>query len=269
MMISTVLIMKILVSTLIVVSLSIIAEKVSPMISGILSGYPLGTAMALFFYGLEISPEFASQSAIYTLVGLIASQTFVYVYYWVSLRVTRFSPLISSFASIAAFLGVSFIFSQCDLSKYTILFLTLVSVALFIFFFRELPDVKIETAVKIGFYSIFMRALMATGIIVVITSLPEILGERWAGFFSGFPITLFPLILIIHIRYQTAHVHTIIKNFPQGIGALILYSVSVYILYPLLDIYMGTLVSFVGATGYLLVVLNLKREPIRDGLKQG
>ena len=260
MIISTTLLIKVLVSIAIVVSLSIIAEKVSPKVSGILSGYPLGAAVALFFYGLEVSAEFASETAIYTLLGLIASQVFVYVYYQVSLRATKFNPLVSSSASIVAFLLVAFIFSKLDLSKYTILLSTLLSVIIFIFLFRKLPDVEIKTKVELSFNVIFIRAILATLIIVSITSLPEVLGTKWAGFFSGFPITLFPLILIIHIKHQKEHVHTIIKNFPKGLGALILYTISVYTLYPVLDIYVGTIVSFVIATMYLLLVLNLKKK---------
>ena len=51
---------KLMSSVSIVVLLSWIAERVSPRVSGILSGYPLGAAIALFFYGVEISPEFAA-----------------------------------------------------------------------------------------------------------------------------------------------------------------------------------------------------------------
>ena len=33
-----------------------VAERVSPRVAGLLSGYPLGAAIALFFMGLEIGP---------------------------------------------------------------------------------------------------------------------------------------------------------------------------------------------------------------------
>ena len=74
---------------------------------------------------------------------------------------------------------------------------------------------------------------------------------KWAGLFSAFPITLFPLILIVHITYDKEHVHTIIKNFPVGLGALIVYSLSVYKSYPIWGIYLGTAVSLMMSTVYL------------------
>ncbi len=80
---------------------------------------------------------------------------------------------------------------------------------------------------------------------------------EWAGLFSAFPITLFPLILIVHISYDKEHVHTIIKNFPVGLGALIIYSLSVYKVYPIWGIYIGTVVSFIMATVYLFGLFAL------------
>ena len=68
-----------------VLLLSLIAERVSPSLAGILCGYPLGVAITLFFVGYEISPEFASKSALFTAVGLIGTQASAYGYYRFSL----------------------------------------------------------------------------------------------------------------------------------------------------------------------------------------
>mgnify|MGYP001051802222 FL=1 len=59
--------------------------------------------------------------------------------------------------------------------------------------------------------------------------------------------------LIVHITYDKAHVHTIIKNFPLGIGSLIAYGISVSYLYPAWGVGWGTLAAFGIATVYLLV----------------
>ena len=59
-----------------VLGLGAIAVRASPRLAGLLAGYPLGTALALFFIGLEISPAFATQSAVHTLAGFTASRTF-------------------------------------------------------------------------------------------------------------------------------------------------------------------------------------------------
>ena len=64
---------KLVISIGIVLGLSLVAERVSARMAGMLAGYPLGTAIALFFIGLEISPAFATESAIHTLAGFSAT----------------------------------------------------------------------------------------------------------------------------------------------------------------------------------------------------
>jgi hypothetical protein len=263
----TLLFVKILIATLIVVTLSVVAEKASPRVSGLLAGYPLGTAMALFFYGFELGPRFAADAAIFALLGLIATQSFVYVYYQLSGRLrhwdARWSGLVSSLGAITAFALVAHLFSHMPAIPPLVAALTVLSMGLFIFLLRKLPDHMINRPVRLGFGVLLLRALFSAGIIVAITTAAKLVGERWAGLLSGFPITLFPFILIIHLTYRTAPVHTILKNFPRGMGALVLYSISVYLLYPRIGIYLGTVAAFGAATLYLLLLLRSMQPPAR------
>jgi uncharacterized membrane protein (GlpM family) len=68
---------KVSVSILVVVLLSLIAEWASPRIAGIASGYPLGAAISLYFIGLENGSGFAARSALFTAAGLAATIAFV------------------------------------------------------------------------------------------------------------------------------------------------------------------------------------------------
>ena len=72
---------KLIVSVTLVLTLSAVAEHVSPKAAGLLAGYPAGAAITLFFIGLDISPEFAADSAVYTMMGLVATEVFVYCYF--------------------------------------------------------------------------------------------------------------------------------------------------------------------------------------------
>ncbi|PIQ38778.1 MAG: hypothetical protein COW58_15430, partial [Thalassolituus sp. CG17_big_fil_post_rev_8_21_14_2_50_53_8] len=54
---------KILVTFLTVVLLAKVAERMSPRHAGLLAGFPLGTAIALYFFGWQQGPQFAADSA--------------------------------------------------------------------------------------------------------------------------------------------------------------------------------------------------------------
>jgi hypothetical protein len=70
---------KIGITMMAVLGLSFVAEKISTRLAGLLSGYPIGTAIILHFYGLEYGAQFAADAAIFNLCGLFASQCFAYV----------------------------------------------------------------------------------------------------------------------------------------------------------------------------------------------
>lgn len=264
----TLLVIKIAVSAAIIVLLSLIAEHVSPRMSGILTGYPLGAALSLFFIGVETSPQFASDSATYTLLGLISAQIFVATYYILSKYLTRLSILLSSTGAILVFLLTTFLLHTLSIPQSFILPLTCCSTLLFILLFKHIKNRKIETRKKFSITTLFLRAAVATLIIVVITSIASTVGEQWTGLLSGFPVTLFPLLLIIHSSYDPVHVHTIIKNFPMGLGSLIIYLMTVHHIYPESGLYLGTAAAFAAATVYLILFLYISETWVKKSSHQ-
>jgi hypothetical protein len=235
-----------------VLALSLVAERVSPRAAGFLSGYPLGAAIALFFIGLEISPEFAARSAVYTLAGLAASQVFVYGYYIASTRFSRRTILASSAAALAGYFAAAWLLHWIPFSMAGAVLTAAASMGLFTFLFRRVPNAAIPRSVRLTPAVLLLRASLAAAIIVAVTAAAKAVGPAWAGLFSAFPTALFPLMLIVHMTYDKGQVHTIIKNFPPGLGSLIAYGGSVSCLYPAWGVGWGTLMAFGFATSYLV-----------------
>lgn len=260
---------KLIVSVCVVVMLSVIAERVSSRVAGILSGYPTGAAINLFFFGLEISPEFASDSAVYTMIGLIATQSFIYFYYKSSSTFKKLNIIKSSIVSITGYLIVIWALHFIKLNRFAALFIPVTSIFIFIYLFKEIPDIEIKNRIRLSHNVLFARALFAASIILLITGIARSVGSTFAGLFSAFPSTLFPLILIVHSTYCVEHVHTLIKNVPIGIGSLIAYSLTVSICYPLFGVYLGTVLSFIAATIYLIIYESLRSKIKRLVCRQG
>lgn len=257
---------KILVSVFMVVTLSLIAEFVSPRVAGILSGYPLGAAISLFFIGLEISPLFAAESSLYTMTGLVAIQSFIYCYYLASCGVKPqrkwFSITASSLAGLAGYALTISILHGLKASIFISLVIPLASFLLFRFLFKKIRDVKIESRIPLNVFLLFGRGLFAAAVILLITWAARLVGPRWAGLFSAFPITLFPVMVIVHFSYRLEHVHTLIKNVPDGLVSLFIYALVVHLTYPPLGIYFGTLIAYFCATVYL-VITHMGLRPAR------
>lgn len=249
---------KLLVSILFVVTLSLIAERVSPRIAGLLAGYPLGAAIALFFFGVEIGTDFAAKSAVYTMSGLAATQFFVYVYYRASTLCKRLSILLSTIAAVSGYFIAIWLLHFIPLNRIGAAALPLASIFGFVYLFRRIENVGVGRKIQLNAKVLFVRAVAAGFAVAAITAAARFVDIRWAGLFSAFPVTLLPLMVIVHYTHGIGAVHTVIKNFPHGLGALIIYALTVSITYPIVGVYAGTAVSFGTATGYLLVYQKVR-----------
>lgn len=247
------LLVKLIISISLVLTLSAVAEHISPRAAGLLAGYPAGAAITLFFIGLDVSPKFAADSAVYTMMGLIATQAFVFCYFKATLYFEKFTIVASSVLAVIGYLIVIWLLHYIKLNKFLAALLPIASIFVFVYLFRRIKNVTIKERVQLTPRILFLRAFLAGFIILSIIATAKSVGFRWAGLFQAFPSTLYPLLLIVHLTYDKAHVHTIIKNFPQGLGSLITYSLCVSIVYPLSGVYMGTVISLAAASVYLLL----------------
>ncbi len=247
---------KIAVSIGTVLALSVLAERAGPRVAGVLSGYPIGTAILLYFIAIEQGITFASESAVYALPGLIATLTFLYAYFLVS-KISVNLPVLaqiflSSCGAFTGFLAVSWVFQLASLGLAAAATVLLVAIFVALVLFRKIENVRILNRVRLTKGVVVLRAALAAIIVLVISGLAAWIGPQWAGLLSGFPVTLYPMMLILHFSYGAAPVHTLIRNFPRGMGALWIYTLSVSLGYPVLGLELGTICAFGAATVYLV-----------------
>jgi hypothetical protein len=255
---------KVAVTIFIVTGMSIIAERVSPRAAGILSGYPLGTAISLFFIGMEQGADYAGASGLYASAGMAALLSFLYCYYLVSARLSRFGMLAASLAAISGFLVVAGLLLLLPLPAWASLLIAASAIVGFGALFQHIPNTIIAQRIRLGPKVLFFRASLAALIILAIIGAAKIVPSNLAGLFSAFPATVFPLVLIIHHTYGAEQAHTIIKNLPTGLWALVLYTLTISFAYPHWGIYWGTLAGYAVATVYFLGLAAAQWNKNRD-----
>ncbi|MEH6526426.1 MAG: hypothetical protein V7723_10155 [Sneathiella sp.] len=261
----TMILIKIVVTSLIVLGLSWLSERVGPRIAGVFAGLPLGIAVSLFFMGVEQGPKFASTASLSALGGLGASLVFCYVYWKTSSLLGRWNVVLTSAISIAVFLLVAAALGMLPQNRWLLTAVTVTITGIAILLFRGIPktDYNGRKTVKVTPTSLVVRAGVATAILLVITGLANVIGEKWAGLLSGFPITLYPVLLIVHVTYSKEDAHGIIKGFPYGIGSLIICSLAAsYLLVPL-GVYWGMLAAIALSTIFLAVIAAVMWKNIK------
>jgi hypothetical protein len=252
---------KITVSVLLVISLSLIAEYSSPKLAGVLGGFPTGSAISLFFFGVEYGEKFASGSALYNIAGLSSMLLMIFVYYIVlkySESKKAFFPIVSS---VLTYIIVSFLIKQMQINPLYYVVLSIMTAFFVILIMKKVEDKKIKAGerIKLSIPVLLLRGFIAAFIIVAITTAPRYFAQQWSGLLSAFPTMVLPLIIIVHLSYGHKHAYSIVKNVPVGIFTLIAYSFAVYFFYPLIGVAMGTVLAYTVAFFVLLLVRNLFR----------
>ncbi len=244
---------------ILVLSLSFIAEKVSPKISGILSGLPVGSAITLLFFAIENGTDYVTKVALYNIHGLFASLAFSIGYYISTFYKGKFEIFLSLFISFVSYLIIAFILANIPPHVILTPFIVIILMIITSIYFAKKENFNIDKKVKISVGDIFFRSVLTISIFLLISSLPKYVSSNIAGIFSSFPTILLPLMLIIHFRHSRFQARTIIKNTPFGLSSVVIYSLIVYFFYAKIGIVFGTIFALFCSIIYVVIqgkVLN-------------
>ena len=236
-----------------VLSLSYIAEKVSPKVSGILSGLPVGSSITLLFFAIENGVDYVTKVALYNIHGLFAALAFSIGYYISTFYKGKFEIFMSLLISFIAYLIIAFILAYVPphVVLTPLIVITLMLIASI--YFAKKENFAIDKKVKTSISDIFFRSLLTISIFLVISSLPKYVPSNIAGIFSSFPTILLPLMLIIHFRHSRLQARTVIKNTPFGLSSVVIYSLVVYFAYEKIGIVFGTIVALIASVLYVVI----------------
>ena len=239
----------------IVMGLAFVAERIGTRIAGLLAGAPLSAVLIFFFVGRDMGIAYIVDSVPHGIASFSGTLVFVLVYYWTSSRLARFPALGGAMAAIAAYLGIASVLATIPFTLASGTALTVFVIALSHWLLRKIDFAALVRPISYTAHLLLLRGGVAAALIITVIMLAEILGPRWTGLLVGFPTTLLPTLLIIHFTHGTAATHAMIRNFPIGMGSIILYILSVPHSFTLWGVYGGTAASLAVAFTYLSVIM--------------
>lgn len=259
---------KIVISALMVVAVTWVAERLSPRFAGVLLGFPLGLGLALFFIGLEQGPFFAAESALWSIQGVLASLGFCMAYNGATRiqRLPRLPGIITSVLfALAAYFATALLIMRCfpeDIRLRNLLVALALPAAAVLF--RLFPFAALKQQVQLTPLIIGCRALAAALVILLVTGTATLIGPQWSGLFSAFPTTILPTVVILHIHYGPGIINTVFRELPQGMLALVLFAICIHFSYPILGVIPGICLSYLASACYLLAYEIIFRQRINQ-----
>jgi len=246
---------KIIVTLVMILLLTAIAEYVNPKLAGILSGYPIGSAIVLYFYGLEYGVEFAALGALYNLAGQVPSLTFALTYLFVLRRKPDTSVPRAIATALLGYLVCAGLIGLLQLSPTAVISVSVTGLLVSSYLVHSRSESSRAPKLPFRWRVVVFRTAIAATLVVTITALAGQLGFYWAGILSAFPMILMSLVLIVHLHLGAACARAVLSHFPMGLWSVFCYSLTLSVAYPRFGLHAGTLLGF-GVATIVLLLLN-------------
>lgn len=255
----TQLILSVIIGGIFVALQSLIAEKVSQKLAGIVLSVPSTLAIALYFMGLTVSPSSVAKIMPVIPISFGIGLLFCCAYVYVANKINAgsvFALLLSTVAATVTWLTLAvplavFEFDNLALSFFGYAALILLSHYLL----STRPNMKTRAAsVRYTTVQKLIRASVGGCIIGFIIVLAKYLGPFWGGIFSSFPAVYLSTLLIIHRSQGPRFLFHITKALPVASPVFIIYALVVGFAYPTVGLNIGTALAFLVSMAYPLFI---------------
>lgn len=238
------LLFKIFLAPALIALVSLAGRKWGPGVSGWLLGIPLNSGPILFFLVLEQGTQFASRTAVGSLLGILAWAAFTLTYAYTCVKLSWwFSTLIGWMV----YFVVAALLLLVTLSVFSAFIAVSAVLALTVWAFPKAVLLRSKTTYR--WNDLCLRMATASFMVVTLTGFAKLLGPKASGILSAFPAYTTILAVFSHRQGAEATVH-VLKGVAVG-----LYTAATFflILSPAL-LHLSTTAAFALAiTGSLLV----------------
>jgi hypothetical protein len=192
-----VLLFKILLAPVLIALVSLAGRKWGHGVSGWLLGLPLNSGPILFFLVLEQGSQFASRTALGSLLGILAWAAFTLAYAYACLKLPWW---LSTIVGWTVYFGVAAVLLRVKLGVVPAFIWVSAALALTVCAFPKV--VLPRSPASYGRSDLWLRMATASFMVVTLTGFARLLGPRASGILSAFPA--YTTILAVFSHRQNA-----------------------------------------------------------------
>lgn len=210
--------LKVLVTPLLMLGISLASRRWGAKVGGLLSGLPVTSALVMLFLSLEQGAAFATQAVPGALAGLAAVQASYLCYFHVTRKVPA---LAGSVAALTSYTVIAWAISRLGSLSLSVLS-TVVILSLIIFTTSKESQIPAsglgKTLRPVPRWIIPMRMLTATLLLLAITASADWLGPVASGLLAPVPVIAWPLAVFAHVQGGREELSAIVRG--NAIGAI-------------------------------------------------
>lgn len=220
-----VLLLKFSLTPLLIAAATLAARRWGPVVGGWLAGLPLTSGPISVFLAVEQGGVFASHAAVGSILGVVAAVVFCVSY---ALSAHRFGWRGSIFCSFVAYVPTVFLLSRFEFS------LPAAALAAFLILLAGMLVIhsgqgKIVAAVP-PWWDLPMRMMVATLLLLAVTTAAHLLGPQMSGILAPFPIMTCVMAIFSHAQYGEPGVRLFMRGIITAMFSLIAFYAVVSLL---------------------------------------
>lgn len=238
--------------------LSLLAERSSERVAGMVISFPSTIAISFLFISFTSSPQKVSEAATLVPAAIGVMMIFCSCYLYLSrVRMRKiYSILFCAGLSLLAWLALCvpmavWKFSSLPWSLAAYCGLTLIGYYLI----TVRPHAREEQVlVKYSWAQKVKRGAFGGLIIASSVFAAKLSGPFWGGVMAGFPAVFLSSLVTIHYNYNSDFLFRVWRNAPKGTITLVTYTVAAKFLFPVLGAIGGTVSSYLIAMGVFALI---------------
>jgi len=232
-----------IISAVVVIIITIIAERYGTKVGGILGTLPSTIVVAFAFIYINKGPGFSSEAAAVIPAELGINLVFLFIF----ALLVFYSVYIAFAVSFFAWACLSSILIFFDFSNIYVSLLIYFLLLFFTFFILEhIKKIPSESKVSMKYtpLKIMFRGVLA-GIVIAIAVFLSNIGTVISGIFSVFPAILSSTMLICYKEHGPSFAAGMAKSMIFGISSVVVYATSIHFLFPKIGLIYGSLVAYI------------------------
>ncbi len=232
-----------LLSALVVITISMIAERYGTKTGGIIGTLPSTVVIAFLFIAFNKGVATASESVAVVPAEMGVNVIFLLLFTLYASRSTAAALLISLTAW--TLLSLSLFLTNMN-NIFVSLSIFIISVIIAFFILERVRKTPSMGSVHIQYtpVKIFLRGFFA-GIVIAVAVLLSNMGAVLSGIFSTFPVIFLSTMIIAVNEQGPKFAGGIAKSMIFGSPSVVSYASAIYFLYPLYGMLTGTIVAFI------------------------
>jgi hypothetical protein len=224
-MLTTNFILKLILTPLIIIASTLVSRKWGERIGGLMIGLPLTSGPVSIFFAIEQGRNFAANAARGSILGLVPVAVFCASYVRSARKLPwYYAAAVSIGLYVAAVLAMSLL--GMDLAPEVLLVASILGVGMLLLGKMDMSDRQVVSP----WWDLPLRTLIATTMVVGITTGAGALGSKWGGLLSPFPVFTFVMATFSHSQGGPAAAWRLIRGVLSGLFGYVAFFIVVNLL---------------------------------------